>query len=234
MSPSSPAPGAAPGASDSTVREAESALRRLGYSRVAARPRSDRAPRAQFWVQEPGVPRRLYPVFIEEGSSTTGPTVPPDASRPAILVVPDEARAEVIWRTLRNRAPRAAVDPELSILVLSPEPSGGEEAHWHTGIIDRRELLLLSTGIIVGLFRRASAGGEGPAIDFEELLQVLRQRFHIDLEGTLGAAAEEDQLWMMYQLALRYSYAPGDPGGNLHMLVLKPAGPSARLPWFSG
>jgi photosystem II stability/assembly factor-like uncharacterized protein len=32
----------------------------------------------------------------------------------------------------------------------------------------------------------------------------------------------------------RDAYAPGDPGANLHLLVLKPSGPAARLPWFSG
>ncbi|HEV2167187.1 MAG TPA: hypothetical protein VGS23_09485, partial [Thermoplasmata archaeon] len=65
-------------------------------------------------------------------------------------------------------------------------------------------------------------------------LATLRARFHVDVAGSLGVASDEDALWMMYQLALRHGYAPGDPSGNLHMLVLKPTGPAARLPWFSG
>jgi hypothetical protein len=170
----------------------------------------------------------LYPVFVDAG----GAGRPSVANRPAILVVPDEGRAEAAWKRLRAEI-RPRADPEVAILVLSRQGPGETEPHWHNGPVELKELLTLATGIIVGLFRRAAEAGEGGQVDFEEMLQLLRSRFHIDLEGTLRVQADEDALWMMYQLAQRYSYAPGDSSANLHLLVLKPTGPSARLPWFA-
>jgi hypothetical protein len=213
-----------------TAREAESALRRLGYARVPGQGGGGAAPPPpSFWVQEPGVPRRLYPVFLEERVAERFVGA---ERRPAILVVPDDRRAEAAWRQLRGPSGLRSA-PELSILVLQASEAGREEAHWHSGTIERRELLELATGVIVGMFRRAAGEVEGGQVDFEEMLQILRQRFHIDLESTLGVESDEDQLWMMYQLANRFSYAPGDPASNLHLLVLKPTGPPARLPWFA-
>ncbi len=224
--PAGGAEGAPPG-----VREAESALRRLGYARVAARPRDATVAEARFWVQEPGVPRRTYPVFLEEGGREVDPTLL--TNRPSIFVVPDEERARALWRHLRE-ARQPSADPETAILVLGAQPAGAPEPHWHEGTVDRRELLEIATGVIVGLFRRASADAESAGqVDFEEMLQILRQRFHIDLRATLGAESDEDALWLMYQLALRFAYAPGDASANLHLLVLRPSGPAARLPWFA-
>ncbi len=224
-------PAGSAGGSPPAVREAETALRRLGYSRVAPRARDTAAPAPTFWVQEPGVPRRTYPVILEPSSGELNLTAPPN--RPAIFVVGSPARAEELWRRLRaERAPRA--DPEIAILVLPERDEGAGEPRWHEGVVDRRELLEIATGVIVGLFRRASSEGEGGGqVDFEEMLQMLRQRFHLDLKSTLGSDSDEDALWLMYQLAQRHAYAPGDPSANLHLLVLRPTGPAARLPWFA-
>ncbi|MCI4338109.1 MAG: hypothetical protein L3J72_02255, partial [Thermoplasmata archaeon] len=108
------------------------------------------------------------------------------------------------------------------------------EPHWHQGTVGRQEVLWLATGTLVGMLRAAAAGGDPGSVDFEELLRILKVRFHVDVPGTLGVRTDEEALWMLYQLAHRYSYAPGDPGPNLHLLVLKPVGPAARLPWFAG
>ncbi len=53
------------------------------------------------------------------------------------------------------------------------------------------------------------------------------------MNRSLGVKADEDALFLLYQLAQRDAYAPGEPGANLHLLVLKPTGPAARLPWFA-
>ncbi|HEV2317161.1 MAG TPA: hypothetical protein VGV89_06265 [Thermoplasmata archaeon] len=223
-------PGSDSSANRPTVQSVETALRRLGYAKVAPTTRPPGDQRPNFWVQEPGVPRRLYPVFIEESLAQTSALA--SEPRPAILVVPDESRAVNAWRELRAHRARGAV-AEISILVLAHGRPGGDAAHWHTGAVDRRELLDLATGVIVGMFRRAASEGDGAQIDFGEMLEILKGRFHIDLAKTLGVEAQEDILWMMYHLAMRFSYAPGDPGGSLHLLVLKPTGPAARLPWFA-
>jgi hypothetical protein len=228
MEPSAPAQREPP-AHEPTIRDAENALRRLGYARVPPQPAGGAGRRAQFWVQEPGVPRRVRPVFVD-----AAPVAVTDLGGPgAILVVPDERRAEAVWERLRTPPHRPSAS-EVAILVLRPAHRQGEGPYWHSGTVDRRELLALATGIIVGLFRRAHAGGEGGQVDFEEMLQLLRLRYHIDVEESLGVGSNEDALWMMYQLALRFAYAPGDPSANLHLLVLKPTGPAARLPWFAG
>jgi hypothetical protein len=227
--PNRDAPASSSGTPASSVRTAEHALRRLGYSRVPEPPRPG-APAPQVWVQEPGVPRRTYPVFLLDAVGDR--SLPDAAHRPAIWIASDEARAEAAWQRIRSvREPRA--DPEVSILVVSPSAGGPPGAHWHEGTVDRRELVDIATGVVVGLFRRASDSGEGGQLDFEELLQILRQRFHLDLGSILGASSDEDALWLMYQLASRHAYAPGDSSANLHLLVLKPTGPAARLPWFA-
>ena len=84
----------------------------------------------------------------------------------------------------------------------------------------------------MGLFRRAQDEGSGQ-IDFSEILTILRRRFGVDPHRSLGVASDEDALFLLYQLALRDAYAPGDPGANLHLIVAKPGGPAGRLPWFA-
>ena len=95
-------------------------------------------------------------------------------------------------------------------------------------------MLRIATGVVVGLFRRAQAAEGSNQVDFEELLTLLKGRFGIDVNRSLGVQSDEDALYLLYQLATRDSYAPGDPGSSLHLLVLKPTGPAARLPWFAG
>ncbi|MGI0053176.1 MAG: hypothetical protein ACREC5_05260 [Thermoplasmata archaeon] len=212
-----------------SARAAESALRRLGFSRVPVEGRSE--DRTDFWVESPGAPRRRYAVFVEDARGSGAPRRP--EGRPAILVVPDEERARVVWQEIRAPGTPPRIDPDVSILVVPSPRAGAGEPHWHAGAIDRRQLPMLATGIVVGLFRRATGSGGAVQIDFEEMIRILRSRFHIDLVATLGTVSTEDSLWVMYQLALRYSYAPGDSSSNLHLLVLKPTGPAARLPWFA-
>jgi hypothetical protein len=65
------------------------------------------------------------------------------------------------------------------------------------------------------------------------MLEVMRTTFHVDVERSLSVEGDEAVLWMMYQIALRYAYAPGDAASNLHLITLKPTGPGARLPWFA-
>lgn len=221
------------------ARHAEAALRRLGYSRVDPEGNGTGAPPPPaFWVQESGVPRRRFPVFLDAAPATR--TVAPAGGRAAagprggraIFVVPSETLAEQVWSTARRR-PNGGLDTEVSVLVLDAHKNAAPP-HFHAGVVAPRELLWLATGVVVGLFRRA-ASSEGTAqVDFEEMIQLIEGRFQIDVKRSLGVASEEDALFMLYQLALRDSYAPGDPSGNLHQLVLRPTGPAARLPWFAG
>jgi len=133
-------------------------------------------------------------------------------------------------RTTRDFAPKRP--GVLRILVLGAE--GSAHPHWHSIVVDRDTLLRLSTGVVVGMFRRAFASAGQSPVDFSELLEILRERFHLDVQRSLGVTTDEDALFLLYQLAQRDSYAPGDAASNLHSLVLKPTGPAARLPWFAG
>jgi hypothetical protein len=221
------------------LRRAEAALRRLGYSRVP--PASRDVPlEPSFWVQEAGVPRRTFPVFVQGPASEAsvnrlfqwarGPVDAPSSSKRAIVVVPSERAAEAAWASLRT-GPKDDPATELSILVVDPPRGGSDsEPRWHTGTLPQKEILRLSTGIVVGLFRRAVDSEGSAQIDFGELLGILQHRFGIDVHRSLGVDSDEDALFILYQLAQRDSYAPGDPSANLHMLVLKPTGPAARLP----
>jgi hypothetical protein len=221
------------------VREAESTLRRLGYSRIEPQ-RREASTLPAFWVQEAGVPRRTYPVFVPTnteapGAGPWGPiaarsTAKGTASR-AIVVVGTDRAAEAAWNHIAS-AGGAEIDSEVRILVLGA--GSRETAHWHAIVVDRRTLLRLSTGVVVGMFRRAFASGGQNPVDFSELLEVLGERFHIDVKRSLGVTTDEDALFLLYQLAQRDSYAPGDAASNLHALVLRPTGPAARLPWFAG
>lgn len=221
-------------------RSIEVALRRLGFARVNHAHRESGVEPA-FWVQEPGVPRRLFPVFIEAPARASpaetigrwferGPG--PAADRRAIVVVPTDGAAEEAWKRYGSVGGRP-VEGDLAILVVPPAEHGEPTAHWHARVVSRDEILRLSTGIVVGMFRRAQAEGGSPQLDFEELLTNLRGRFGVDVHRSLGVKSDEDALYLIYQMALKYSYAPGDPGANLHVLVLKPTGPAARLPWFA-
>ncbi len=219
-------------------RAAETVLKKMGYARVPRAPR-DPEVEAAFWVQEAGVPRRTFPVFFPAEASTPAGSLEQwfvgerAAARRAILVVPSDRAADETWARIA-RAPGAGIESEVSFLVVpSGERTEGGPAHFHLRVADPREVLRLATGVVVGLFRRARASEEPGQIDFEELLALLRGRFGVDVNRSLGVQSDEDALFMLYQLALRDSYAPGDPGANLHLLVLKPTGPAARLPWFA-
>ncbi|MCI4336159.1 MAG: hypothetical protein L3K17_03050 [Thermoplasmata archaeon] len=209
---------------DDRLRHAEAALRRLGYARVA--PTGGPAtPHPEFWVQEAGVPRRRFPVFLESAGRPAGE--PRSSARRAIVVVPDDSAADAAW----SREGPGSIDSELSVLVVPDPPQGDDGAHWHARVLGRQELLRLATGVVVGLFRRAE-GGENP-VDFGEMLGLLRRRFSVDVPRSLGVGDDEDALFVLYHLAQRYTWAPGDGGANLHALTLKPSGPAARLPWFA-
>jgi hypothetical protein len=222
------------------VREAEAALKRLGFAKIP--PLVHTAPEGpSFWVQESGVPRRTFPVFIGVRAEESAPKLrqwlaqprdPAPPSRRAILVVPTDHVAEEAWA----RWPSVlGDDPELAILVVPPVPGGPSDSpHWHSRVVDRRELLTLTTGIVVGLFRLSQETEGSGQLDFEEMLDLLRSRFGVDVQASLGVSSDPDALFLLYQLAQRDAYAPGEPASNLHALVLKPTGPAARLPWFAG
>jgi hypothetical protein len=229
------------GAAD-RLRSAETVLKRLGFSRVPPVHRErDAAP--AFWVQEAGVPRRTFPVFVDgPGAGTVADGVDrwvgnvPGTSPPprrAIFVVANDRAAEETWARL-SRTAGAAIENEVAVLVVPPtERSDPTPPHFHLRVAEPSEILRIATGIVVGLFRRAQDSDESGQIDFEEILGLLRHRFGIDVHRSLGVRSDEDALYILYQLAQRDSYAPGDPGANLHLLVLKPTGPAARLPWFA-
>jgi hypothetical protein len=229
------------GESTDRLRAAENVLKRLGYSRV---PPVHRAPAVEpsFWVQEAGVPRRTFPVYVppsghapvEEGIDRWVAALGQARVRPsrAIFVVPTDAAAEEAWARLA-RTSGATIDHEVSILVVPAPERAGETPHFHQRLLEPREVLRVATGIVVGLFRRAQSSDGPGQVDFEELLTLLKERFGVDVQRSLGVQSDEDALFVLYQLALRDSYAPGDPGANLHLLVLKPTGPAARLPWFA-
>ena len=223
------------------LRQAESALKRLGYSRIPPAGREAQG-EPEFWVQEAGVPRRTFPVFVESPTSTRSATRLAEwaqaaqgtrtPSHRAIVVVSNDRAAEDAWQKLKGSAV-ASIDADLSILVVPRRADASERPHWHEVVVTPKEVLRLATGVVVGLFRRVQSGDGDAQIDFEEMLRLLRTRFRIDVHRSLNVASDEDALFLLYQLALRHSYAPGDPGANLHMLVLRPTGPAARLPWFA-
>lgn len=224
------------------LRAAENVLKRLGYARVPPERKAARVEPA-FWVQEAGVPRRTFPVFVPPGGIATvaqGIDRWVEALREeharlrrAIFVVPNDAAAEAAWARIAH-TPGSTIDHEVSILVVPPSEQSAEPPHFHLRLATPGEILRFATGIVVGLFRRAQAAEGSSQIDFEELLGMLKGRFGIDVHRSLGVRSDEDALFLLYQLALRDSYAPGDPGSSLHLLVLKPSGPAARLPWFAG
>ncbi|MGI0154584.1 MAG: hypothetical protein ACREDE_00370 [Thermoplasmata archaeon] len=230
------------GGSNDRLRDAEDVLKKLGYARVPPAQRElDGEP--SFWVQESGVPRRTFPVFVNAAPSASaaegvdrwvaGVRTAPAPPRRAIFVVPSDRAAEETWARLSG-TDGAAIENEVAVLVVpSGERTDPTPPHFHLRVAEPAEILRLATGIVVGLFRRAAASEESGQIDFEEMLGLLRQRFGVDVPRSLGVRSDEDALFVLYQLAQRDSYAPGEPGANLHLLVLKPTGPAARLPWFA-
>jgi hypothetical protein len=227
------------GASGDRLQDAEKVLKRLGYARVDPT-RREPTVEPSFWVQEAGVPRRTFPVYVPgQRDEVEAPidrwvegTRSPAAGRRAIFIVPTDTAAEAAWTRL-SRTPGSTIDNEVSILVVPPTPRPDTPAHFHLRLVRPVEVLRIATGIVVGLFRRAQEGDGSSPVDFEEMLGLLRNRFGIDVARSLGVTSDEDALFLLYQLALRDTYAPGDPGANLHLLVLKPTGPAARLPWFA-
>jgi hypothetical protein len=218
-----------------TVKAAEAALARLGYTRVTAVPPAG----PTFWVQEVDTPKRTIPVFLWDGpldqpvsALNAWRQAAARTGRPgrAIVVVPSERAAEA---ALDRGARKEVVEAELAVLVVPKNPTPSQAPRWHALVLPRREVLDLATGIVVGLFRRAQAMEGSSEIDFQELLQVLRRQFRVDLHASLGVDSDEASLFMLYQLARKYGFAPGDPSANLHLLVLRPTGPAARLPWFA-
>jgi|SRR5580658_1204363 hypothetical protein len=227
------------GAAGERARDAENVLKRMGYSRVVPtrrEPTSD----ASFWVQESGVPRRTFPVYVPAARGEVDAGIDrwvevvrgAPQTRRAIFVVPTDTAAEAAWARL-SQAPGSTIDHEVSILVVPSEPRADPPPHFHLRAVPPKEVLRIATGIVVGLFRQAQTSDGSSPVDFEEMLVHLKSRFGIDVARSLGVSSDEDALFLLYQLALRDSYAPGDPGANLHLLVLKPTGPAARLPWFA-
>ncbi|HYA70921.1 MAG TPA: hypothetical protein VEH28_06105 [Thermoplasmata archaeon] len=224
------------------LRDAENVLKKLGFAKVST-PRREPVVEPSFWVQESGVPRRTFPVFVPAGEPAAvevgierwvdrvrGARA---SQRRAIFVVPTDETAEQAWQRFSRSAGRSVIDHEVSILVVPSPERTDDVPHFHLRVAEPKEILAISTGIVVGLFRRAAANEGGNQVDFEELLTLLTTRFGIDVHRSLGVRSDEDALYILYQLASRDSYAPGDAGSNLHSLVLKPTGPAARLPWFA-
>jgi hypothetical protein len=227
------------GAAGERARDAENVLRRMGYSRVVPA-RREHVTEPSFWVQESGVPRRTFPVYVPAARGEVDAGIDrwvevargTAQTRRAIFVVPNDTAAEAAWARL-SKTPGSTIDHEVSILVVPSGPRADPPPHFHLRSVPPKEVLRLATGIVVGLFRRAQSSDGSSPVDFEEMLVHLRSRFGIDVQHSLGVQSDEDALFLLYQLALRDSYAPGDPGANLHLLVLKPTGPAARLPWFA-
>ncbi len=218
-------------------RAAEDVLRKFGYARVRPDQReSGLAP--TFWVQEAGVPRRTWPVFVESASAewlgrwNTRPKSGKMREDRAILVVHSDRAADEAWDRI-SLGKHSPIDSELAILVVPVPVEGDVAPHWHPRVVGRSEVLRIATGVVVGMFQRAQESEGIAQIDFEEMLALLRTRFGIDVHRSLDVRSDEDALFLIYQMAMRDAYAPGDPGANLHMLVLKPTGPAAHLPWFA-
>jgi hypothetical protein len=238
MAPS--VPPALASADDELVREAETALRNLGFLRASSGAPRPTLPPA-FWVHGPRSRRRSIPVYVDRTGTVLSPMIlPADAAPdretdrpPSILVVSTDAAAESAW----GRVPQAAgrpTPPALQILVLRDAHGTGRSPHWHLSVVSPREVLRLATGIVVGMYRRAFSGSGAGDVDFGALLVTLRQEYHLDVQRSLGVSRDEEALFVLYHLALRDTFAPGNIAGNLHSIVANPTGPASRIPWFAG
>lgn len=234
-----PAPTRSSSTDEELVREAEAALRDLGFPK--ARPTGHGPePAPSFWVENPRTRRRSIPVYV----GSVGAVLPrvPAAGAPAdaeaetappIVVVPTDAVAESVW-SLVPKTRGSATPTKLRILVLRDPKGTARAPHWHLVTVPPREVLRIATGIVVGMYRRALSSAGAGDIDFGELLGTLRQEYHIDVQRSLGVQTDEDALFILYHLALRDTFAPGNIAGNLHSIVANPTGPASRIPWFAG
>ncbi|MFZ0830266.1 MAG: hypothetical protein WCB18_05490 [Thermoplasmata archaeon] len=220
------------------VHEAEAALRDLGYPKArSAGHRS--APTPSFWVENPRTRRRSIPVYVDRAGAVLPGMMPPaDATpdadlTPPILVVPTDAAAESAWGLVPKT--RSTMGPSKVRILVLRDPEGTARApHWHLVAVPPREVLRLATGVVVGMYRRAFSGSGPGDIDFGELLRTLRQEYHVDVQRSLGVQSDEDALFILYHLALRDTFAPGNIAGSLHSIVANPTGPASRIPWFAG
>lgn len=231
---------ASPSTDADLVQEAEAALRELGFARARSAGRRP-VPAPAFWVENPRGRRPSIPVYVDHPGAVLSSMVPPaDAVRdpeldlaPPILVVPTDAAAESAWG-LVPKTPGLLAPATLRILVLR-DPKGTSRApHWHLLTVSPREILRVATGVVVGMYRRAFAGSGPGDIDFSELLGTLRREYHLDVQRSLGVQSDEDALFILYHLALRDTFAPGNIAGNIHSIVANPTGPASRIPWFAG
>lgn len=96
------------GASGDRLQDAEKVLKRFGYARVD-HARREPAVEPSFWVQEAGVPRRTFPVYlpgqrdeVEVGIDrwVEGTQSAAAAGRRAIFIVPTDTAAEAAWTRL--------------------------------------------------------------------------------------------------------------------------------------
>jgi hypothetical protein len=212
-------------------------------------------PGVDLWVRQDRRKSRLFPVIVssdpaylwgkEQGRS--GQALPPSVrkalQREAIVVVPDDEVAERLLQRFQTLDPSTSQETSERprILVVPPAESPGRPPHWHRRIALPRELLRVATGILVGMLQEESeasstdaAGDGGPSLDFGRMLQLMEDEFHIDVLRSTGASSPPEALGILYQVALRYGYAPGDAGTQLHTLVLKPDNPLSHIPWFAG
>jgi hypothetical protein len=236
-----PTPPPSPSPTDEElVREAEAALRELGFAK--ARPAGPRpSPAPSFWVESPRKRRRSIPVYVDRAGAMLPGVMPPATAAPdpeaegtpSILVVPTDAAAESAWNLVPKT--RGLLAPtKLGILVLRDTQGAARAPHWHLVTVPPREVLRIATGIVVGMYRSAFSGSGPGDIDFSELLGTLRREYHIDVQRSLGVQSDEDALFVLYHLALRDTFAPGNIAGNLHSIVANPTGPASRIPWFAG
>lgn len=179
--------------------------------------------------------------LVERWSSGLGITSPAGKGGSSILVVDSDNSAATAGQAMVTASPMplSVAIARTRILVL-PRKGEGESpsAHWHRLRLPPRVVLMLATGTLVGLAQRNRGDDEGEGegavpIDIEGMFRALRQTFSVDIEGSFGVKREEDAMFLMYQLALKETYAPGDQGASLHELVHNPKGPAARLPWFA-
>lgn len=186
--------------------------------------------------------------LLERWSTGLRLTGSPSQESSSILVVDSDSSAELASLGMVSASP---VPLSLAVsrtrILVHPRRSGEAAAasapasapHWHRLRLPPRVVLMLATGALVGLAERAQGegseegGGGAVPIDVEGMFRALRQVFSIDIEGSFGVTREEDAMFLMYQLALKETYAPGDQGASLHELVNNPKGPGARLPWFA-
>ncbi len=252
----SPVPPPTPVASPEEERQAIVAtLQKMGFAAISRRGPSPWEG-ADLWVRSsrnrsvlPVLVERVDPPSIEERtrrllerwSQGLRLTATPQQGGSSILVVDSDSSAELASRGMVAASPLPlSLAVSRTRILVHPRRTGEAVSapHWHRLRLPPRVVLMLATGALVGLAERAEqaeageTGGAAP-IDVEGMFRALRSVFSIDVEGSFGVTREEDAMFLMYQLALKETYAPGDQGASLHELVNNPKGPGARLPWFA-